>query len=76
MRNFLFSIDLVSNSSSVMSPSTFFATAAALIQNKTVLDMRNRNHLSHLSPNNLRESTTDEVGTMNIRDYLHVPGKA
>ena len=58
-----------------MSPSTFFATAAALIQNKNALEMRNRNHLNHLSNTNSRDSASDEVGTMNLRDYLHVQGK-
>ena len=36
--------------------------------------MRNRNQLNHLSNTNSRDSTSDEVGTMNLRDYLHVQG--
>ena len=40
--------------------------------------MRNRNQLDHHSNTNVRDlsSTPDDIGPMNLRDYLHVPGNA
>ena len=70
------SIGLVSSSSTI-SPSTFFATAAALIQNKNALDMRSRAQMHEL-PNNSGGDigiTHDDLNKRHLREYLHVPGK-
>ena len=69
-------IGLVSSSSAI-SPSTFFATAAALIQNKNALDMRSRAQMHEL-PNNSGGDlgmNDDNLNKRHLREYLHVPGK-
>ena len=59
--------------SSGFSPSTFFATAAALIQNKTVLDMRNRSQLHQLPGSSEHDLhlTPVELNKMSLGEYHH-----
>ena len=58
---------------SAFSPSTFFATAAALIQNKTALDTRNRSGIHQYRSNSGQEIpfTPFELNKMGLGEYQH-----
>ena len=64
--------------SSGISPASFFATAAALIQNKAALEMRNRAHLLQSSRSEQRDlrSTPDHLNLLNQGEYHHMPSKS
>ena len=63
--------------SSGISPASFFATAAALIQNKAALEMRNRAHLLQSSRSEQRDlrSTPDHLNLLSQGEYHHMPSK-